>query len=236
MRRGRCSSRSCGSAPVLREEVPYGSQIFHHKWVDKNKGGVYKSRFTCADIKARYTAQQEEEMNLFVPTPAPESHALLEVYALANGFYRRSLDIVAAFLTGADRGASEGKPVYVRAPTEWYELFEAWLRTIAPADQARYRHRFKDVLFRLDGNLYGRRTAGSVYRNELEEILVNKLDKNKFQFVCGVKDPTIFRCLKTGLVVIHHIDDFRVRTSGWTCSMMRSCPGSAKCRRARPRS
>ena len=51
--------------PVLREEVPYGSQIFHHKWVDKNKGGVYKSRFTCADIKARYTAQQEEEMNVF---------------------------------------------------------------------------------------------------------------------------------------------------------------------------
>ena len=131
--------------PVLREEVPYGSQIFHHKWVDKNKGGVYKSRFTCADIKARSTAQQEEEMNVFVPTPAPESHALLEVYALANGFH-----------------TSEGKPVYVRAPTEWYELFEsfeAWLCTFAPADQAKYRHRFKDVLFRLDGNLGGIRVS-----------------------------------------------------------------------------
>ena len=65
------------------------------------------------------------------------------------------------------------------------------------------------MLFRFDGNLYGRGTAGSVYRNELEEILVNKLDKNKFQFVRGVKDPTIFRCLKTGLIVIHHIDNFR---------------------------
>ena len=34
---------------VLREEIPDGFQVFHHKGVDKNKGGVFKSRFTCAD-------------------------------------------------------------------------------------------------------------------------------------------------------------------------------------------
>ena len=61
-------------------------------------------------------------MNVFVPTPA-ESHALLDVYVLANGLHTRSLDIVAVFLIGADRG---GRQEYVQAPTKWYELFEAW--------------------------------------------------------------------------------------------------------------
>ena len=113
--------------PVLKEEVPRGAQVFGHKWVDKNSRGKYRSRFTCADVKARYTKEQEAEMNVFVPTPTAESHAFLEVYALLNGYMTRSLDIVAAFLIGEDRGASEGNWVYVRAPVEWYELFQEWL-------------------------------------------------------------------------------------------------------------
>ena len=72
--------------------------MFGHKWVDKNSRGKYKSRFTCADVKARYTKEQEAEMNVFVPTPTAESDAFLEVYALLNGYMTRSLDIVAAFL------------------------------------------------------------------------------------------------------------------------------------------
>ena len=44
---------------------PNAFQIFYRKWMDKNKGRVYKSRFTCADIKAKCTAAEEEkEMNL----------------------------------------------------------------------------------------------------------------------------------------------------------------------------
>ena len=59
----------------------------------------YKSRCTCADVKARYSPEQEAEMDVFVPTPTPESHSLLEVAALHNeGWVTRSLDIVAAFL------------------------------------------------------------------------------------------------------------------------------------------
>ena len=195
-------------SPVLKEEVPRGAQVFGHKWVDKNSRGKYKSRFTCADVKARYTKEQEAEMNVFVPTPTAESHAFLEVYALLNGYMTRSLDIVAAFLIGEDRGASEGNWVYVRAPVEWYELFQEWLATVPPADRSRYQHRFRDVLFRLDGNLYGRRTAGSVYRDELEEIMIGKFTK-RFQFERGVKDTCVFRCKKTHVVLIHHIDDIR---------------------------
>ena len=76
-----------------------------------------------------------------------------------------------------------------------------------PSPPLRYMHCFRELLFRLDGNLYGRRTAGSVYRNELEEV--KKLNPAKFQFVRGEKDPTVFRCTKTGIILIHHVDDIR---------------------------
>ena len=81
--------------------------------MDKCSKGMYKSRFTCADVKARYSAEQEAELDVFVPTPTPESHSLLEVYALQKEWCTPSVDIVAAFLIGRDRGASEGKPVYM---------------------------------------------------------------------------------------------------------------------------
>ena len=116
--------------PIHRKDIPKGSQLFGHKWVDKCSRGTYKSRFTCADAKARYTQEQEGELDVFVPTPTPESHTVLEVYAPMNKFFTRSSDIVAAFLIGRDRGAAQGKPVYVRAPIEWWELFLEWLEEV----------------------------------------------------------------------------------------------------------
>ena len=196
--------------PVHRQEIPKGSQIFSHKWVDKCSKGAYKSRFTCADVKARYTAAEEEGLDVFVPTPTPEAHNLLEVYALTKGYYARSLDIVAAFLIGADRRASEGKHVYMRAPVEWHDIFLEWLETLSPELKDWYKDSFKELFFRLDGNLYGRRTAGSVYRNELEEILCSKVDPQRYFFSRGEKDPCVFRCDKSGIILIHHIDDIRM--------------------------
>ena len=57
----------------------------------------------------------------------------------------------------------------------------------------------------------GRRTAGSVYSDELEELLCVKLkETGRYDFRRGVKDPCVYRCLiKTGIVVVHHIDDGR---------------------------
>ncbi len=83
--------------PVRKDQIPRGSQVFHHKWVDKCSKGTYKSRFTCADVKARYSAEQEADLDVFVPTSTPKSHSLLEVYALQKKWCTRSLDIVAAF-------------------------------------------------------------------------------------------------------------------------------------------
>ncbi|CAE6971006.1 RE2 [Symbiodinium sp. CCMP2592] len=169
--------------PVLRSEVPRG---------------------------ARYSPEQEAGMDVFVPTPTPESHSLLEVAALHNeGWVTRSLDIVAAFLIGRDRGAAEGCPVYMHAPVEWRELFDQWVLEQPAKDQQWYRDHFRDFVFRVDGNLYGRRTAGSVYRDELEEVLTGKLSK-EYDFQRGVKGPCVFLDRRSGLILLHHIDDIRV--------------------------
>ena len=135
---------------VRKDQIPKGAQVFHHKWVDKCSKGTYKSRFTCADIKARYSAEQEADLDVFVPTPTPESHSLLEVYALQKNWCTRSLDIVAAFLIGRDRGATEGKLVYVRAPVEWHDLFEEWLSTLPAGEKVKYKDSFKEMYFRLE--------------------------------------------------------------------------------------
>ena len=51
-----------------------------------------------------------------------------------------------------------------------------------PQERAWYK-RFKEI-FRLDGTLYGRRAAGSVYGNELEEILCSRANKKHTAAVC----------------------------------------------------
>ena len=78
-----------------------------------------------------------------------------------------------------------------------------------PVDRQWYKDRFREMCFRLDGNLHGRRTAGSVYRNELEEIVCSQVDPQRYAFVRGQKDPCTFRCTKTGIVLLHHVDDIR---------------------------
>ena len=137
-------------------------------------------------------------MNVFVPTPTPESHALLEASALRHGHAMRTFDIVVAFLIGQDRGAQEGEPVYTRAPPEWHPLFEVWVsqQPWTPTQIADAKASFADYFFRLEGNLHGRRAAGSVYRDELEDILCTKL-KLEFEFKRGVRDPCVHRCNKT---------------------------------------
>ncbi|CAE7807065.1 unnamed protein product [Symbiodinium sp. CCMP2592] len=100
-----------------------------------------------------------------------------------------------------DRGAQQEKWVYVRPPPEWRPIWEEWVRAQPPAQQPELWESFDQMLFRLDGNLYGRRTAGSVYRDELEELLCVK--------VWGRTHGCVYRCLKTGIVIVHHIDDGR---------------------------
>ena len=135
--------------------------MFNGKWVDKC---ICKRRFTCADVKARHSPEQEQDMNVFVPTPTPDAHSLLEVARVAAC----ELETVAAFLFGT-RGAQQGKPVYIGAPPEWWDIFVEWSDQLSKAE--RELCKMRDIWFRLDGNLYGRWAAGSVYRDELKEVL-----------------------------------------------------------------
>ena len=113
---------------------------------------------------------------------------------------------MAAFLIGKDRGTQTGEYIYMTAAPEWKPIYKESVREL-PLDQ---RISFEDLVSRLDGDLCGRRVAGSVYPDELEEIFRGKFkETGRYDFRRGVKDPSVYLCLKTGLAVVHHIDDGR---------------------------
>ena len=125
--------------PVHKSEIPFGFQIFSHKWVDKCSKGVHKSRFTCADVKRPATARKRRK-----------------VWTCLCRLQHLSRTTSWKHMLRKDRGATEGKPVYVRAPVEWHDLFSEW----NPQERAWYKERFKEIHFRLmERNLFGRRTA-----------------------------------------------------------------------------
>ncbi|CAE8740486.1 unnamed protein product, partial [Polarella glacialis] len=199
--------------PVLRTAITRSDTVFAHKWVDKCSKGLRKSRLTCADIKAKYTSEENDELDVRCPTPLPESHGLLEVKALLRYWPTMTADVIAAFLIGLDCGDAYGSPVFMRPPTEWN--IQNWLATQGADVQAAFRGATRKdfwklcVVWRLDGNLYGRRTAGAVYRHELEEILTNRLKDQGYAFVRGQKDPTTYSCQITQIWLLRRIDNFR---------------------------
>lgn len=199
--------------PKLRRELPRQSKLFHFKWVDEIKRGAYRSRFTCADMKRKYTREElAEETNTFAPTPYEESHVLLELKCLQNGWNTRSADVRCAYLLGRDSGDSAGNPVHIRVPPEYQPYFQAWLRQQPPEVQSKFDgvDLFKDVVLELVGNLYGRRPAGNNYRKEFEHVVTEKMATKGYQFQRGKRDPTVYTCARTGATILHHVDDLRV--------------------------
>ena len=66
------------------------------------------------------------------------------------------------------------------------------------------------IVWQVDGNIYGRQPAAAAYRQELENILLNKLDPTKYKFQRGRIDACVYHCKISGVILIHHIDDFDV--------------------------
>eukprot|EP00435_Cladocopium_sp_Y103_P043816 s1981_g12.t1 len=171
--------------PWLKCEMPRKPKLFQFKRVDEVKRRVCRSRFTCADIKRKYTREEfAEETNTFAPTPYEESHVLFELKCLCNGWNSRSGDVRCAYLLGKDSGDAAGNPVHIRVPPEYKQHFEAWLRLRPPETQKKFEgvDLFKDVVLELVGNLYGRRPAGSHYRKEFEEVVTGKLAQRGISF------------------------------------------------------
>ena len=207
------------AVPKLKSEIPRKSKLFNFKWVDEIKRGVYRSRFTCADIKKKYSKEElAEETNTFAPTPYEESHVLLELKCLAKGWHTRSGDVRCAYLLGADSGDSSGNPVHVRMPPEYVKYFRSWLSEQSAETKSKFENitdvdLCKQVVLELVGNLYGRRPAGSNYRQEFEKVVTERLVPKGYRFVRGRRDPTVYTCAATDATLLHHVDDFRIGAS-----------------------
>ena len=188
--------------------------VFGHKWVDKVTEGVAKSRLTCQDFKKKQDANERhssEYPSNFCPTPHATSRKLLEVYSLATRMPRVKADLSSAFLIAKDGGDAKGQPVMMRPPKEWLEDYDEWYVKADPEVQRQLKDTPKEsVLWQVDGNLYGRQSAAAQYRDRLEVILTKELPKGVYDFHRGKLDACVFRCRRTGIVLIHHIDDFDV--------------------------
>jgi hypothetical protein len=68
-------------------------------------------------------------------------------------------DIHQAFLIGLHNAAEKGKPVFIMPPDEW-DLDE-WLAQRDIPELYFKGATNRDIVWRQDGNLYGRRTAGA---------------------------------------------------------------------------
>ncbi|CAE7247114.1 RE1, partial [Symbiodinium natans] len=199
--------------PRDRRALPKEIKVFGHCWVDKVSSGIAKSRLTCQDFKRNNGADKNssEGQNNFCPTPGHSTTKMLEVYSLYHNFPRVKADLTSAFLIARDGGDEKGQPVYMKPPREWLDNLEVWLSR-QPADKRDEIGNIpkEHLVWQVDGNIYGRQPAASQYRDRLDEILVSKLPKDRYDFVRGRLDGCVFRCTKTKIAVIHHIDDFDV--------------------------
>ncbi|CAE7691018.1 unnamed protein product [Symbiodinium sp. CCMP2456] len=196
--------------PKLKADMPRKAKLFNFKWVDEIKRGVYRSRFTCADIKKKYSKEElAEETNTFAPTPYEESHILLELKCLVNGWHSRSGDVRRAYLFGTDSGDSSGQPVFMRMPPEYLPHFYAWLDA-------------------QDSETKALRPAGSNYRKEFEDVVTNGLVSKGYQFIRGTRDPTVYTCCKTDATLLHHVDDTRLGASDKDLEFLQSDEGLGK--------
>ncbi|CAE7358323.1 RE1 [Symbiodinium sp. CCMP2592] len=195
-------------------QLPRDLTVFGHKWVDKVTEGIAKSRLTCQHFKKKQDANERHSSEFpsnFCPTPHATSRKLLEVYSLATRMPRVKADLSSAFLIAKDGGDAKGQPVMMRPPKEWLEDYDEWYAKADPEVQRQLKDTPKEsVLWQVDGNLYGRQSAAAQYRDRLEVILTKELPKGVYDFRRGKLDACVFRCRRTGIVLIHHIDDFDV--------------------------
>ena len=133
---------------------------------------------------------------------------IIEVYSLLHQFPRVKADLTSAFLIAKDGGDKQGQPVFMRPPKEWLEEYDTWILS----QEKEIQEYLKDVpreelIWQVDGNIYGRQSAAAQYRDRPEEMLTNKVS-GRYRFKRGKLDACVYRCELTGTVLIHHIDDF----------------------------
>ena len=201
--------------PRDRRELSKELTVFGHKWVDKVTEGIAKSRLTCQDFKRKNQSEDKDSSETpsnFCPTPHEASKKMVEVYSLLHNLPRVKADLSSAFLIAKDQGDSKGQPVMMKPPQEWLEDYDVWLVSQPKEIQDELKDvPASEIVWQVDGNLYGRQSAAAQYRDRLEEILTEELPKEKYSFTRGKLDACVYKCQLTGTVLIHHVDDFDVR-------------------------
>ena len=98
-----------------------------------------------------------------------------------------------------------------RPPVEWLDDCEEWYAMQSKEVQKELEESPKsEIVWQVDGNRYGRQSAAAQYRDGLEEILTQKLPKDRYNFNRGKLDACVYHCDVTNTVLIHHIDDFDI--------------------------
>ena len=99
----------------------------------------------------------------------------------------------------------------MKPPEEWLEDNDTWLLSQTKEDQQELQDVPKhDIVWQVDGNVERRQSAAAQYRDRLEEILTACLPSSKYQFSRGKLDACVYRCAKTGVVLVRRIEDFDI--------------------------
>ena len=186
--------------------MPSEAKAFGYKWVDENKRGAYRSRFTCADLKARYSkADLSEEVGISSPTPHAESWTLLDIKCLKKGYDQVSADVSCAFLIGLDPGDGKGGKVRVKIPHEYVAHVLEWIKSLPAAERREWKEVdiVRDAMLELRGDLCGRRPAGATFKNRFDEIMLEELEQHGHAFQRGKVDACVFTCPISDVTVIH---------------------------------
>ena len=191
-----------GAFKLVPTAAARGKPLYHFTWVETVKDGGAKARFTVADVKTEKGIAGFRG-DCFSPTPSAAAGRIFEAYALKTGNWTQTGDVIAAY-----PHAAETEECYVRCPKEF-------LQAMCEQIQAGQRHDYKEEdlqkadqwVLKLEANVYGRRPAGNKWRKHFEEVL---LATSLTQFRRLDHEPCMFLCDITGVLVLHHVDDFRV--------------------------
>eukprot|EP00971_Amphidinium_carterae_P331633 6465336-Amphidinium_carterae.1 len=178
---------------VQRSAVPQGTKIYGHKWVDATRHGKPKSRLTVQDfrhiahrheakMKQSGTWSTEDMENVQCPTPAGLTNRTLAWLAVHKSYPMLIFDVMSAFVHAREHQSG----VYLVPPREWEQ------------DKGIPEH---TVLWHLVGNLYGRRSGPSNFRDHFEGIL---LSWPEAQFTRGVIEPCVYHSKPLDLTISHH--------------------------------
>ena len=174
--------------PKVRSDVPGGTRIYRHTWVDTDA----KSRLTVRDLRRFGTEEQ-----ITCPTPTHTSNALFDYLVAALNLELVTFDVVSAF----PHAEEQNEKIFMWPPAEWLQRDDVrdWM--------AKQGLQPNQVVWHLLRALYGRRSAGANFRDFLEAIMGTM---DGFNFKRGDEEPCAYYDSQRGVRMLHHIDDGRV--------------------------